>query len=254
MLLECLNRGEGMEAITQVHEGLCGAHQSGLKMRWLLRRHGIYWLTILKDCMNYAKGCQECQKHGPLKHLAIVKLQHVVKPWPIRGWAMDVIGKISTYSSKWHGFIILATDCFTKWVEVEPMQTVTQNAVIKFLENIVYRFGIPQTTMFDNATIFEGDVIAFANKLGITMTKSIPYYAQPNGQAEATNKVIKENMAKMTKNNPRMLHEILPEVLWAYRTSKRTSTGASPYPLICGHEAILPIEIKVNSLRVMKQN
>ena len=61
------------------------------------------------------------------------------------------------------------------------MQTVTQNAVIKFLKNIVYRFGIPQTIVSDNAIIFEGDVIAFANKLGITMAKSTPYYAQSNG-------------------------------------------------------------------------
>ena len=80
-------------------------------------------------------------------------------------------------SSKGHGFIILATDYFTKCVEAEPMQTVTQNAVVKFLENIVDRFGIPQTIVSENAFIFEGDVITFTSKLGITMAKSIPYYA-----------------------------------------------------------------------------
>ena len=58
----------------------------------------------------------------------------------------------------------------------------------------------------------------------------------------------------MVKNNSRMWHAILLEVLWAYRTSKRTNTGTSPYALTYGYEAILPIEIKVNSLRVMKQN
>ena len=67
----------------------------------------------------------------------------MIKPWPFRGWAVDVIGKISPPSLKGHRFIILATDYFTKWVEVEPMQTITQNTIIKFLKNIVYRFGIP---------------------------------------------------------------------------------------------------------------
>ena len=71
------------------------------------------------------------------------------------------------------------------------MQIVTQNAVIKFVENLVYRFGIPQTIVSDNVTIFKGDVLAFTSKLGITMAKSTPYYAQTNGQVEATNKVIK---------------------------------------------------------------
>ena len=61
------------------------------------------------------------------------------------------------------------------------MQTITQNAVVKFQENIVYRFGITQTIVSNNATIFEGDVIAFTSKLGITMAKSTPYYAQSNG-------------------------------------------------------------------------
>ena len=60
-----------------------------------------------------------------------------------------------------------------------------------FLENIVYRFEISQTIVSDNATIFKGDVLAFTSKLRITMAKSTPFYAQSNGQAEATNNVIK---------------------------------------------------------------
>ena len=88
-------------------------------------RHGLYWPTILKDYIEYAKGCQECQKYEPLKHLPTVDLQYMIKPWPFRGWYIDVIVKISPPSSKGHGFIILAIDYFTKWVEAEPMQTVT---------------------------------------------------------------------------------------------------------------------------------
>ena len=61
-------------------------------------------------------------------------------------------------------------------------------------------------------------------------------------------------MANVIKNNPRLWHEILSEVLWAYRTSKKTSTRISPYAFTFGHEAVLPMKIKVNSLRVMKQN
>ena len=74
ILLDCSSKLEGIEAIAQVHEGLFGAHQSGIKMRWLLRRQGVYWSITLKDCIEYAKECQECQKHGPLKHLPAVDL------------------------------------------------------------------------------------------------------------------------------------------------------------------------------------
>ncbi|KAL6348156.1 hypothetical protein AAG906_039604 [Vitis piasezkii] len=38
--------------------------------------------------------------------------------------------------------------------------------------------------------------------------------------------------------------------LWAYRTSFRTSTRATPYSLVHGMEAVLPVEIEMGSLRV----
>ena len=38
--------------------------------------------------------------------------------------------------------------------------------------------------------------------------------------------------------------------LWAYRTSFRTSTGATPYSLVYGMKVVLPVEIKMGSLRV----
>ena len=44
--------------------------------------------------------------------------------------------------------------------------------------------------------------------------------------------------------------EKLPFALWAYRTSFRTSTKATPYSLVYGMEAVLPVEIEMGSLRV----
>ena len=42
----------------------------------------------------------------------------------------------------------------------------------------------------------------------------------------------------------------LPFALWAYRTSFCTSTGATPYSLMYGMEAVLLVEIEMGSLRV----
>ena len=44
--------------------------------------------------------------------------------------------------------------------------------------------------------------------------------------------------------------EKLPFALWAYRTSFRTSTEATPYSLVCGMKAVLPVEIEIGSLRM----
>ncbi|CAL8992893.1 unnamed protein product [Prunus brigantina] len=163
LLMKCLGKKEQLIAMTEVHEGICGAHQAGIKMRWLLRRHGYYWPTILKDCIEYAKGCQDCQKHGPVQHVPAEPMNPIVKAWPFKGWAMDVIGQIYPESSKGHKYILVATDFFTKWVEAVPLKKVTQAEVLEFIEKtIIHRFGLLESIMTDRGTAFMGEAVQAA--------------------------------------------------------------------------------------------
>ncbi|XP_016648309.1 PREDICTED: uncharacterized protein LOC103327103 [Prunus mume] len=99
VLLRCLGKKEYMKVMGETHEGIYGAHQGGRKMCWLIRRYGYFWPTMMKDCINYSKGCESCQRHGPIQQAPSVHMNPVVKPWPFRGWAMDLIGKIYPASS-----------------------------------------------------------------------------------------------------------------------------------------------------------
>jgi len=60
ILLKCLREDEAKSLMGEIHEGVCGAHQSAFKMKWMIRRNGYYWPTILEDCFKYFKGCQGC--------------------------------------------------------------------------------------------------------------------------------------------------------------------------------------------------
>ena len=134
------------------------------------------------------------------------------------------------------------------------MKKVEQKDVISFIkEHIIHRFGILQTITIDQGTIFNGDEIKeFIEDYGIKHLTSTPYYAQANGQAEASNKIIIGILEKMLEDNPRDWPRILSETLWAYRTSKREATSTSPFALTFGHDTILPLEVCVPSLRVAK--
>ena len=119
----------------------------------------------------------------------------IVKPWPFRGWAMDMIGKIHPPSSKHHCFILVATDYFTKWVEAKPYKAVDQIEVIGFIKDLLHRFGIPQTITVDNGTVFDGKMVkSFVTEFGICLVISTPYYAQANGQTESSNKSLKKGI------------------------------------------------------------
>ncbi|XP_073049435.1 uncharacterized protein [Primulina eburnea] len=227
LLLRCIGFPEALEIMKQVHEGVCGAHQSGVKMRWLIRRYGYYWPSILKDSIKYAKGCQPCQKHGNIQRIPTDELHSVVKPWPFKGWAMDLIGKIYPASSKGHSFILVATYFFNKRVEAVPLKKAEQGDVINFVkENIINRFGIPESLATDQGTMFtSSDMKEFAEEYGVKLRNSSSHYPQSNGQAEASNKNIQK------------------ECHWS-----------EPFSLTFGHDAVLPLEIMVPSMRVARQN
>ncbi|XP_024171546.1 uncharacterized protein LOC112177487 [Rosa chinensis] len=57
----CVYGCEVKRLMGEAHTGICGAHQAGPKMHWLIRRHGYYWPSILKDCIAFAKRCEDCQ-------------------------------------------------------------------------------------------------------------------------------------------------------------------------------------------------
>ncbi|XP_050211341.1 uncharacterized protein LOC126661533 [Mercurialis annua] len=100
----CIGPKEAMLAMAEVHEGIAGAHQAGPRMRWLIHKYGFYWPKMEQDCIRYAKGCEACQKFGPLQHAPAEDLHSIIKSWPFRGWAVDLIGKIYPGSSDGHTF------------------------------------------------------------------------------------------------------------------------------------------------------
>jgi hypothetical protein len=127
-----------------VHEGICGTHQSAHKIKWLLRRAGFYWSTMLNDCFRYYKSWESCQKFGVVQLTHAAMLHPVIKPWPFRGWALDFVGQIHPASFKGHRFVLVATDCITKWTEAIPLKNMMHREVIHFiLEHIIHRFNIP---------------------------------------------------------------------------------------------------------------
>ena len=70
-----------------------------------------------------------------------------------------------------------------------------------------------------------------------------------NGAVEATNKNIKKILVKMT-DTYKDWQEYVSFALCTYRTSIRTSTGATPYSLVYDMEAILPAEVEIPSLKI----
>jgi transposase InsO family protein len=114
--------------------------------------------------------------------------------------------------------------------------------MIEFVrQHIIYRFGIPQMITTDQGAQFVSlEFREFAESMGIKLFNYSPYYAQANGQAEASNKIMIRLIQKKIDQKPRRWHSVLNEALWAYRMAPHGATKTSPCELVYGHHAVLP--------------
>jgi transposase InsO family protein len=123
----------------------------------------------------------------------------------------------------------------------------THQEVISFVqEYIIYWFGLPQTLTTDQRPSFLSHQFReFVESMKIKLLNSSPYYAQANGQAKASNKVLIKIIKKRIKDNPRRWHEKMSEALWAHRTSRHGARKVTPFELVYGQETVLSMEINL---------
>ena len=251
--LLCVTKREGEQIIEDIHEGAYGPHMNAHILSRKILRLGYYWTTMEADCAAHVRRCHKCQIHGNLKHMPPMPLYSMSSPWPFATWGIDIIGKIVPKASNGHEFILVAIDYFTKWVEAASFKILNSRKVAQFIRtNIICRYGVPHEIISDNGSHFRDETKKLLHEYKIKHHKSSPYRPQTNGAVEAANKNVEMILRKNAERH-RNWHEKLPYALWGYRTSIRTATGATPYSLVYGMEAVLPIELEIQSLRVVME-
>jgi hypothetical protein len=94
----------------------------------------------------------------------------------------------------------------------------------------------------------------FASSFRIKLLNSSPYYAQANGQAKASNKILVWLIKKKIEESSRRWHEVLSEALWAHRVFKHGATKVTPFELVFGQEVMLLVEVNMQVCRVEAQD
>jgi len=163
---------------------------------------------------------------------------------------MDILGPFSPSKGQVK-FLIVAVDYFTKWIEAKPLATITAQQVQQFVwKDIICWYGIPHTIITDNDREFiHKELAKFNTGLGIKYVTSSVEHPQTNGQVEAVNKVILMELRKRLDNAKGRWPEELVELLWAYRCTPQSTTNESPFSLVYGTDAMIPVEIAEPSIR-----
>jgi transposase InsO family protein len=100
-----------------------------------------------------------------------------------------------------------------------------------------------------NGTNFtSGDFQEFAKVLGIKIKYASVVHPKSNGQVEKANRLVcaglKKRLLRPLKRAAGAWVEELPSILWSMRTTPNSSTGYTPFFLLFGAEAVLPMDVR----------
>ncbi|XP_059071294.1 uncharacterized protein LOC131865075 [Cryptomeria japonica] len=209
---------------------------------------------MFKDTDDWVKKCDIYQQFKGKVQLAALPLKLVIIEEPFQQWGLDFIGLIHPHSSANHTHILLDTNYFTKWVEVVLVKQTSSEVVCDFIkQNILVRYGVLHNIVTDNATNFSSNEIStFCYKYEVILSHAFDYYPQGKGQAKANNKNIITILWKLVDENQRTWHKHLYEALWADITTKKRAIRLSPFEIVYGTEAKLPIPLELAFLKLQE--
>ena len=115
---------------------------------------GYYWPTMRQDSQDFVCKCDVCQKFGNAIHVPTEVLHFVTSPRPFYKWGKDIVGPLPLATGH-QKFMLVATDYFTKWAEVEAYAQVRTTQPIQFMQkNLVCRFKVPHSLVSNNGLQF----------------------------------------------------------------------------------------------------
>uniref|UniRef100_A0A2N9HLG9 Integrase catalytic domain-containing protein n=1 Tax=Fagus sylvatica TaxID=28930 RepID=A0A2N9HLG9_FAGSY len=208
----------------EIHEGICGDHSGARALQRKIVRAGYYyWPSLKADACKFVQSCDKCQRFA---NLSCTRLRRQLK------------------------FLVVAIDYFTKWVEAEPLATITERNIQNFVwKAVICRFGIPRVLVSDNGKQFDNPRFRqFSQELGIHNHYSSPGHPQANGQVEVTNRSLLKLIKTRLEGAKGLWPEELPSILWAYRTTVRIPTGETPFRMTFGSEAVVPVRNRTDDI------
>src|ERR1041385_2562374 len=249
----CVEEDRGLELLRDIHQGECGHHASTRAIASKAFRHGFYWSTALAAAENLVKYCKGCQRFKAKSHQPASALKKIPIAWPFAVWGLDMVGPFKTARSGMT-HLLVAVDKFTKWIEARPIKKLDGPTAVRFVADIVCRYGVPNSIITDNGTNFaKGTLARYASQQGIQLDLASVAHPQSNGQVERANGLIlsgiRPRLVEPLERAPRAWIEELPAVLFSLRTTPNRSTGFTPFFLVYGSEAIIPSDIEFDSPR-----
>jgi transposase InsO family protein len=162
-------------------------------------RTGFYWPIALKDVEELVRQCKGCQMFARQAHIPAHELICIPPAWPNACWGLDQVGPLKKAKGGFE-YIFIAIDKFTKWIEYKPLVKYSAAKAVKFIQDIMHRFRIPNWIITDLGSPFT--TIEFRNwaqDCGISINYASVAHPEANRQVERANGLILAGLKPRTR-------------------------------------------------------
>uniref|UniRef100_A0A1A7ZLV7 Gypsy retrotransposon integrase-like protein 1 n=1 Tax=Nothobranchius furzeri TaxID=105023 RepID=A0A1A7ZLV7_NOTFU len=207
----------------------------------LLRRR-FYWPRMLQDIEHHIKSCGECiTRKTPAQSAA--PLHQISSSGPMDLVCIDFLSMET--DSKGMRNVLVVTDHFTRYAQAFPTKNQTSQTVAKTLvDKFFVHYGLPARIHSDQGRDFESRLIKdLLKNMGIRKSRTTPYHPQGDPQPERFNRTLLSMLGTLSTEKKRQWSQHVPYLVHAYNSTRCDATGFSPYFLMFGREARLPVDL-----------
>jgi transposase InsO family protein len=170
------------------------ASHPGWKETYRATRQRFYWKGLKNDVRLYVKSCHICACTKPLNSRPDDPMtsRKPRQPWEVI--SIDLMGPYPR-TSKGKSYILVATDCFSRWTEAYPLGTATAKNIVETLEREFFsRFGYPRVCLSDNGPQFvSNDMVNAIERWGAEGWTTPTYHPRAN-PVERRNQDLKKGL------------------------------------------------------------
>ena len=230
-----------------LHSSSSGGHM-GVNRSVSKARERFFWPQMQESVQLFIKNCPECNQIKDSHRLTKAPLQSIKVREPFVVWAMDYMGPIKeTDRGNKHIFVLM--DHYTKWCEAFPTKDQNASTVAHVLMSCVFsRFGPPTVLHSHQGRNFDSTLMhEVYNLMGIKKTRTTAYHPQCDGLVERQNHTLQNILSSFVSEHSVDWDQWIDQAVFAYNTSVHESTGMSPYEMLFGRPARMPIEVELGA-------
>ncbi|RXN05331.1 Retrovirus-related Pol polyprotein from transposon 412 [Labeo rohita] len=206
-----------------------------------LARARFFWPKMARDIEDRCRTCERCfrSKANPQKAAPMESIQTT---FPLELVCMDYLSLEPDNRDIRN--ILVITDHFTKFAVAIPTKDQKAKTIAKaFWENFIVHYGFPSRLLSDQGRDFESHTVReLCALIGADKVRTTPYHPRGN-PVERFNRTLLSMLGTLEEKDKHHWRDFVKPLVHAYNCTRNDTTGYSPYELMFGRQAKLPIDL-----------